>query len=115
VGGLPLAIVAFFSLRLPTRQSEDLAARYYLASCRALARRGVPRLAGETPEDFLRRVMFEYPVWYEWLTVQTRLFSECSYSSAGGENYQRSLRKLKTYRRPRKWLDKSAIKALEGE
>ncbi|MBQ0795971.1 DUF3488 and transglutaminase-like domain-containing protein [Zhongshania sp.] len=115
VGGLPLAIVAFFSLRLPTRQSEDLAARYYLASCRALARRGVPRLAGETPEDFLRRVMFEYPVWYEWLAVQTRLFSECSYSSAGGENYQRSLRKLKTYRRPRKWLDKSAIKALEGE
>lgn len=107
IGGLPLALAAFFSLRLPVKHHEDLAARYYLRSCRALSRRGIVRSAGETPEDFLARVNLEQPCWTAWLAMQTRLFSECCYIPQQSATYQQNLRQLKRFQRPRKWLEHS--------
>ncbi|MFQ3201011.1 MAG: transglutaminase-like putative cysteine protease [Zhongshania sp.] len=106
MGGLPLAFAAFFSLRRPTRRGEDLAARYYLRSCQELARRGLKRKCGETPEDFLGRVSVQQPCWAAWLAIQTRLFTECSYYSQQNPNYKQNLQKLKRYVRPRKWAEK---------
>ena len=112
-GGIPLTLVAFFSLRLPSQKGEDLAAKYYLLSCKALARRGVQRQAGETPEQFLARVKVESPSWFDWLAMQTKLFSECSYYSQQSEAYLQSLQKLKRFRRPRKWLEQTSRRGLE--
>ncbi len=106
-GGLPLALAAFFSLRLPRRAGEDLAARYYLASCAALARKGVKRRAGETPEDFAQRVESEEPCWGEWLREQTRLFSLCSYLPENSSAYVDNLKSLKRAQRPQSWLGRS--------
>ena len=108
-----MGLVAFFSLRLPRQKGEDLAAKYYLLSCKALARRGVRRSAGETPEQFLARVKVESPCWFEWLAMQTQLFSECSYCSQQSENYLQILQKLKRFRRPRKWLEQTSRRGLE--
>lgn len=112
MGGLPLAFAAFFSLRLPARRGEDLAARYYLRGCRALARRGLKRKEGETPEDFLGRVTLEQPCWAAWLGMQTRLFTECSYYSQQSPNYKQNLQNLKRYQRPRKWFEKKSKRGL---
>ena len=112
-GGIPLTLVAFFSLRLPSQKGEDLAAKYYLLSCKALARRGVQRQAGETPEQFLARVKVESPSWFDWLAMQTKLFSECSYYSQQSEAYLQNLQKLKRFRRPRKWLEQTSRRGLE--
>ncbi|WP_269619109.1 DUF3488 and transglutaminase-like domain-containing protein [Zhongshania sp. BJYM1] len=105
VGGLPLAVVAFFSLRLPRRHSDDVPARYYLNSCRALTRRGCARKTGETPEDFLARVNIEQPCWGAWLSMQTQRFSACSYLPKDSASYQDNLRQLRRHQSPRKWLD----------
>jgi len=106
-GGIPLCLAAFFSLRLPKRAGEDLAARYYLASCAALARKGVPRRAGETPDDYLRRVAAGHACWAAWLREQTRLFSLCSYLPEDSVSYQENLKSLKRGRRPQKCLERS--------
>jgi transglutaminase-like putative cysteine protease len=106
-GGIPLALAAFFSLRLPRRAGEDLAARYYLASCAALMRKGMVRRGGETPDDFARRVEIEAPCWGAWLREQTRLFSVCSYLPENSTAYQANLQSLKRARRPQKWLGRS--------
>ncbi|CAA0087953.1 Protein-glutamine gamma-glutamyltransferase [Zhongshania aliphaticivorans] len=112
VGGLPLVVAAFFSLRLPAKRGEDLAARYYLYSCRALARRGIDRAEGETPEDFLARVAVEQPCWAQWFTLQTQLFTRCSYLPVDSESYKYNLLQLKQLQRPRKWMQQSADEEL---
>jgi hypothetical protein len=106
MGGLPLAFAAFFSLRGPTRRG---AARYYLRSCRELARRVLKRKDAETPEDSLGRVSVEQPCWAAWLGIQTRLFTECSYYSEQNPNYKQNLQKLKRYVNPRKWAEKRLV------
>ncbi|WP_373078464.1 DUF3488 and DUF4129 domain-containing transglutaminase family protein [Zhongshania sp.] len=109
-GGIPLALAAFFSLRLPRRAGEDLAARYYLASCLALSSKGVVRGAGETPDDFARRIALEQPCWAAWLNEQTRLFTVCSYLPQNSAAYQENLQSLKRGRRPQKWLGRANVK-----
>lgn len=113
-GGIPMVLVAFFSLRIPYRKGEDLAAKYYLASCRALARRGVCREAGETPENYLARVKRDMPCWFGWLEIQTLLFSECNYCSQQSANYQKNLRQLKRFQRPQKWLERKSSRGLDS-
>jgi len=105
-GGIPLATAAFFSLRLPRSASEDLAARYYLASCRALAKRGIVRRSAETPADFAQRVQREQPCWAGWLVAQTHLFSQCSYLPCDSHAYKQNLALLKRAQRPKKWIDR---------
>jgi transglutaminase-like putative cysteine protease len=112
-GGLPLGFAAFFSLRLTPRVGEDLASSYYLQSCRALSRRGVMRLAGETPQQFLQRVKIEVPCWGDWLAEQTRLFSEASYHHQDSEDAVVILRSLKRGRRPQKNLGQNKISGIK--
>ncbi|MDF1693365.1 MAG: DUF3488 and transglutaminase-like domain-containing protein [Zhongshania sp.] len=105
-GGVPLGVAAFFSLRQSRVAGEDLAARYYLASCSALARRRLVRRSGETPDDFAQRVQREQPCWGAWLASQTQLFSQCSYLPQDSRRYQQNLALLKRARRPRKWMER---------
>lgn len=98
-GGLPMLLVALSAIRLPPALSRDPATRYYLQCCRAMARRGVSRRPGETPEAYLQRVKTLAPEWAPWMARVTALFSELDYRAVSEERRTVLLRELKSLRR----------------
>ncbi len=97
---LPLAVVALSVLGPSLLSRPEPALRYYLAACRALARRtGLRQQQGETAAAFLTRVQCEAPRWAAWFGEMYECFERCYYRA---DSTAEQLAKLRKLRRPRK-------------
>ncbi len=85
--GMLLLPVAVSLLRRPDTRALRPLDRDYLALCDRLARSGLPRAAGETPDHYAARVGRERPQLAAELDSLTRLYGELAYgpSGPGGE------------------------------
>ena len=101
---LLLLPVAFSLLR--RRDTHELRPldRAYLQFCDRLANNGIPRAAGETPDQFAQRVAMAKPELAAAVTQLTRLYNELAYGSGqdarASERFTREVAKFRPSRRP---------------
>ena len=86
---LILGPVAFSLLRRRERRATSQTDRYYLAFCAKLARAGVTREAGETPEHFGARAARSMRPLAEQIERITRLYSALAYRPAAAADGRR--------------------------
>lgn len=75
---LPIILAGLLLMR-GLRSSRSKAVMHYLSACRKLARRGLARELGESPQLYLRRVQSEAPELAPWLEKVTGLFEQLEY------------------------------------
>ena len=102
MAGLPLALVAAWTLRGQRRRRLDPATQYYLRACAALARRGHGRRPAETPSAFLRRTQMQAPQWAEWVGELNRLFALASYEKTDASRRADAIIRLRRMWWPRR-------------
>jgi len=76
---LVTVFVAFTVFRLSPTEARPAASRLYLQFCRNLARLGLARAPGETPQQYMQRVSAANPQWREEVEAITRLYVELAY------------------------------------
>ncbi len=94
--GLPLALVAWLTLRPLRQKHEDPLVEQYLRCCRRLMREGVARQKGETPAAFARRAAAELPVCGDWINEVTEVFQHGYYHPVPAEEAALALKRLRT-------------------
>lgn len=78
-------LVAFTLFRLSPTETRPAASRLYLRFCQALAKSGLVRAPGETPQQYLQRVCAANPQWREDAEAITQLYVELAYVSRHGD------------------------------
>lgn len=78
---LALGLIAYVVLRVPAQAARSPASRLYLRFCAMLARMGLARQRGETPQQYMQRVSQARPQWHADVEAITHLYVELAYVS----------------------------------
>jgi hypothetical protein len=77
--GLIVAFVAFTVFRQPAYAKAPPATRLYRKFCDYMASQGFPRRVGETPGNYLQRMMVENPQWTAQMQEITDAYTELAF------------------------------------
>lgn len=101
-GVLTLAVggIVFLIFRVSATRQRPPAVRLYLRFCAALARSGLVRAPGETPQQFMQRVTTAHPWWRDEVEAITRLYVELAYvcRAPDPERLQELQRRVRRFR-----------------
>jgi transglutaminase-like putative cysteine protease len=98
--GLMVAFVAFTVFRQPAYPKATPATRLYRKFCDHMASQGFPRKTGETPRNYLERMLIENPQWAGQLQEITDAYTELAFINpeAGPERLKRLELKIRKFR-----------------
>jgi protein-glutamine gamma-glutamyltransferase len=98
-GGLPALLLLIKSLWEQRLVCDDEVSSEYLRCCQKLARKGITRHVGETPQAFLARVEQQAPGWSAWFTEVTRCYDRAAYTPVSVEAAREAAADLRKLRR----------------